>query len=91
MDTGTHCKTIKIKQMDIEERLNALEQKFQGVVAEKDTKIKELETELSGLKEKPNEQQDPEDIYADELVKKYSVPAGSKVGTTSNGHKTADF
>ncbi len=77
--------------MDIEERLNALEQKFQGVVAEKEAKIKELETELSGLKEKPNEQQDPEDVYADELVKKYSVPAGSKVGTTSNGHITADF
>jgi hypothetical protein len=77
--------------MDIEERLNALEQKFQGVVAEKEAKIKELETELSGLKEKPNEQQDPEDVYADELLKKYSVSAESKVGTTSNGHKTADF
>lgn len=77
--------------MDIEERLNALEQKFQGVVAEKEAKIKELETELSDLKEKPNEQQDPEDVYADELLKKYSVSAESKVGTTSNGHKTADF
>ncbi len=77
--------------MDIEERLNALEQKFQGVVAEKEAKIKELESELSGLKEKPNEQQDPEDVYADELLKKYSVSAESKVGTTSNGHKTADF
>jgi len=77
--------------MDIEERLNAIEQKFQGVVAEKEAKIKELETELSGFKEKPNEQQDPEDLHADELLKKYSVPAGSKVGTTSNGHKTADF
>lgn len=77
--------------MDIEERLNAIEQKFQGLVAEKEAKIKELETELSGLKEKPNEQQDPEDVYADELLKKYSVSAESKVGTTSNGHKTADF
>ena len=77
--------------MDIEERLNAIEQKLKGLVAEKEAKIKELETELSGLKEKPNEQQDPEDVYADELLKKYSVSAESKVGTTSNGHKTADF
>ena len=77
--------------MEIEERLNAIEQKLKGLVAEKEAKIKELETELSGLKEKPNEQQDPEDVYADELLKKYSVSAESKVGTTSNGHKTADF
>lgn len=77
--------------MDIEERLNALEQSFQGVMAEKEAKIKELETKLSGLKEKPNEQQDSEDIYAEELLKKISVSTESKVGTTSNGHKTADF
>ena len=39
--------------MDIEERLNALEQSFQGLVAEKDTKNKEPEPkdddELSDL------------------------------------------
>lgn len=77
--------------MDIEERLNAIEQKFQGVVAEKDAKIQELETELSGLKEKQNKDYDPEDPFSEELLGKYSVPPESKVGTTSNGHKTADF
>ena len=77
--------------MELEERLNAIEQKLKGLVAEKEAKIKELETELSGLKEKPNEQQDPEDVYADELLKKYSVSAESKVGIDLNGHKTAGF
>lgn len=77
--------------MELEERLNAIEQKFQGVVAEKEAKIKELETELSGLKEKQNEQQDPEDLHADELLKKYSVPAETKAGIDSNGRRTAEF
>ncbi|MDD4822147.1 MAG: hypothetical protein PHI48_06275 [Bacteroidales bacterium] len=74
--------------MELEERLNAIEQKFQGVVAEKDAKIQALETELSGLKDKSKEK---EDSSADELLNQISVPAGSKVGTTSNGQKTADF
>lgn len=74
--------------MELEERLNAIEQKFQGVVAEKDAKIQALETELSGLKDKSKEK---EDSSVDDLLNQISVPAGSKVGTTSNGHKTADF
>lgn len=64
--------------MDIEERLNALEQKNQGVVAEKDTKDKEPEPKN-------------DDEFSDLLLKKISVPTGAKVGITSNDHKTAGF
>ncbi len=64
--------------MDIEERLNALEQKLQGLVAEKDTKNKEPEPK-------------DDDELSDLLLKKISVPTESKVGIDLNGHKTAGF
>ena len=62
--------------MTIEERLEALEQKYKDALAEKTAKAEALESEIRELKAKQEkvDVKTAEDEYSDYLLEKWTVP-----------------
>ena len=80
----------------IEERLEALEQKYKDALAEKEAKAEVLEQEIRDLKAKQAKSDNDnaskaEHEAADDLLSKIAVPDGSPIGATKESPKNANF
>ena len=80
----------------IEERLEALEQKYKDALAEKEAKAEVLEQERRDLKAKQAKSDNDnaskaEHEAADYLLSKITVPDGSPIGATKESPKNANF
>lgn len=82
----------------IEERLEALEQKYKDALAEKEAKAEALEQEIRDLKAKQAKSDNDNDNAskaeheaADYLLSKITVPDGSPIGATKESPKNANF
>lgn len=80
----------------IEERLEALEQKYKDALAEKEAKAEALEQEIRDLKAKQAKSDNDnaskaEHEAADYLLSKITVPDGSPIGATKESPKNANF